>query len=795
MPSPQRVKRARDVQEKLALVSGPEHLLPMPHDLETERGNKKKKIRLDEWEEFYQRRALYRASFPDYDKRVGKPLPETVRAIWCLLAPYMEGYQGEFDELPRTSRKWLTTEEKQLLQDVSKEALIIVLDTFVVAGLAHRGISYNNLFDALCRKYSDNHRASKAQTVRDMRWETVWRCQRDLQLCGIDAHRYWKLAVGNWTTQRSNPLFEVKRGRGGLYRVIPGRDLSELSRFESILEEDRQYTRSDSPGLEVLPADVKPRNEYRRYKVCAEWPYNQVQIGERSRRLLRLQSKSCLLFDVDNFNSDYGNALRLVELLSKQIWQDWALDVSSHSIGAWITAPGHCKQVIARYERAMQHINAFRRTYEQVKHKNGQILIHSGFARVINRRFQPLHLWPAYVTSKNDNILGETSEAEFHRRSENQLESYRHRWFKACDPETQQACELVGFDISSSQTQILATLLCVDELEKLTMGDKGVSFKETMAKWAWDRHNDATDRFELRGKTRHIPPYSGPSDPRLEELCKALWMRLSYGSPIGKVVNDQDADPDAYGPGWTVANAKLFREFLYGKFPEVERFLGACRKIADVSFRRNKYAGVTFVDPFDQAKARWNPVAKEDREKRNWGCNLVISIPGKTAKKRGQSGEGRFNEAKPNAAGDYPVDIAELRKMVSPCLVHLLDAYYSSLVMERLAEQGVGDFVGIHDCWLVPERVSVNGEILDGRALLKEAMREAAREWYKGLGPIYERLLGYLRKDEEYSAFVRNARDKWATRVKDGFPVLFLAKPSPKSLQPDDTVRQVESPR
>ena len=426
---------------------------------------------------------------------------------------------------------------------------------------------------------------------------------------------------------------------------------------------------------------------------------------------------------------------------------------------------------LAEYDRARRHVLEYEYVYEQLRQKEGYQPIGSGFYRVINRRYQPVHLWPTSVTSKDP----PQQEEESPPTNEGGQQSYRQRWFKGLDPETGRPCDLVGFDISSSQTQILATLLGIAKLERLTMASAAKPFKKTMAEWAWALHqrHQGKDDFELRrvqAAEKASDDYKGPDDERLWELCKHLWMRVSYGSTPYSVAEDQKADPGTYGPGWTAKNANRFLQDLYVEFPEIKQFLDACRSIADVVCDRNPYSGVTFTDPSDGSIVRWNPVARADRKLSNSGCKLILSLPGITE-------GGRFIPAKPDGNREYPVDRGALRKMIAPCLVHMLDAYYSSLVMERLAEYGVHDFVGIHDCWLVPAQVRANGTIRDGAEVLAEVMNQAAGEWYVGLRSVYEDMLRYRAGDLQFEKLIREAQGKWQKRVSEGYKPVFLAKP------------------
>ena len=101
-------------------------------------------------------------------------------------------------------------------------------------------------------------------------------------------------------------------------------------------------------------------------------------------------------------------------------------------------------------------------------------------------------------------------------------------------------------------------------------------------------------------------------------------------------------------------------------------------------------------------------------------------------------------------------------------MVHMLDAYYSSLVMQGIHDRGITDFVGIHDCWLVPEKVSVGGLERKGIDILREAIEKADHEWYMGLEPVYKDLLRYLGDDPRFSGSIQSAYTKWKHRVKDG---------------------------
>jgi hypothetical protein len=400
-----------------------------------------------------------------------------------------------------------------------------------------------------------------------------------------------------------------------------------------------------------------------------------------------------------------------------------------------------------QYDTARRHGQVFQRVYERVADDGkGLEEIHSAFRRLVNRRYQPFHFWPTYVTSKDRSQLRDNEDVEIEASAENKLESYRSRWFKGKDPDTGKPCNLAGFDISSSQMQIIAVFMGDEDLEKLTMTSPGEpSFKETMANWAWKMHT-AND-LELRRGSVDIPAYSGDGDERLQELVKELLMRVSYGSNWKTDEMDQRLHPKQYGPGWETGSAGKFIRSFNKRYPGPSRFREICIGAARISYASDKYQGLAFIDPFDSAVVRWNPVARDDSYPvGSDGDGLRISVPRgllrraqlKLSQQDADDGcNDLANKTSPNI-GDYEVDAHELEKLAAPCLVHFLDAYYSSLVMKELVSEGIECFVGIHDCWLVPEsRIDV----------LEKAMHKAARAWYFGLGPMYERLLLYLEKD------------------------------------------------
>jgi hypothetical protein len=374
--------------------------------------------------------------------------------------------------------------------------------------------------------------------------------------------------------------------------------------------------------------------------------------------------------------------------------------------------------------------------------------IRNQFYVLLNRRYQPRFLWPTYVGA-------ETGERpEFFR-------PLRSRWFKAPSPRLGVPYEdLVGVDVSSSQTQIIASFVGIEALER---DASERSFKTLMAEEAWRRHEDSKDEFHLAVPARGdaVEPYAGAHDARLEQLCKTLWMQICYGSTELESVRHQHQHPLTYGPGWTVTNASRFKRGLFERYRGVDQFLRACLEICHIASRRDPCAAVSLTDPLDRIEFRWNPIEREKREHRHGPHKLEVKLP---------------PAYKPGCTR-YPVDEAALRRRLAPCVIHMLDAYFSSLVMTELSRRGVRDLVGIHDCWLVPAHMGTERGIERATDLIAAARDTAAEAWYRGLGPVFESMRGYL--DDEGSRFrgwISGVHANWEKRAQEGYRPAFRTK-------------------
>jgi hypothetical protein len=243
-------------------------------------------------------------------------------------------------------------------------------------------------------------------------------------------------------------------------------------------------------------------------------------------------------------------------------------------------------------------------------------------------------------------------------------------------------------------------------------------------------------------------------------------MTYLYGSAPYSIARTLETSWDEYGPGLgTTKNVELFLVDRELGFDEInEWYKPACIEIGRRAYRADKYAGVILTDPYDGAAVRWNPVAWEAKpcagadEVRIYGkvplTDLYTMTPGKTGKLYPRRS---WVRAEPNEAGDYPVSRDKLYSMLGPCLTHMLDALFASLVIEELGRRGV-QVVSIHDSWIVP---------MDAADDLAQAVDAAGEPWLRKLRVVYDDIAKYL-PTGKYAAWIRERKARWAARVACG---------------------------
>jgi hypothetical protein len=792
----------------------------------------------------------------------GLPTVPTAERVWDLLKAQLDAGGFVLEDFLPKDPKDLSAAEREKVTRTAKQALVVVLDLFVIAGARHetfktekdqRGgmLTFNHVFDALAGRWSRHFCQLRDQglayAARDMLVDTVRASRRDLLGHGIRLDTLWRVAAlvkrpkkgqprtPGWSEKDGqNPLYYVRAlENSGCQVTLRNRDDNPLlGEFVYAVHNDPRYRPSDHGwrlffdelGAVMLPPHRQPP------QVCNERPYNEIKLGDRSVQLLNTQQQAKLMFATEAFREDYETAKRHEIVLERCLLHRFNVDSTASAARRQYTAkqlknlrakgrqpypPERTLQVakvdkkwrpavwrlLAAYDRARALTAQYWAAYEQVRAKGPipkLVPIRTGMYRALNRRTQTEHLWPSAVSSDIDKTREHAPDQPYGFRERT---SPRFRWFKVevtahaslrSVAQTIPWAALPGVDISGSQVQILAALLGCDKLEEWACS-REPTFKQRLAAEVWKKHQ-APGSFKLSGGTERAKAYRGPNDPRLIAAVKELVLRVLYGSRVQDIVYDQLGEQETFGPGWTIAedtkiivvkrrvdgadvsetrtlpdigrivaagteNALAFLRDLPW-YAEVDKYLKACRRLVDNAHAKDPYAGVRFKDPYDGAEIRWHPVARTDKRVESDGRSIIVSWP---------AGNGRRN-----AVGEieYPVDRPELQRFVAPCLIHALDAFYASLVVEQLAAWGIKDVVSVYDGWYVPVWVKTEAGIVDGVPVLLRALNTVAEPWLRGLGGIYDLLDEHLGTDQTqlddgqtYTDWVRLLRRWWERRV------------------------------
>ena len=586
---------------------------------------------------------------------------------------------------------------------------------------------------------------------------------------------------------------KLRRGHGELYitKRIPKRGYavrprsasSRLVDFIDLVDADPVYRRRVEKPRLLLANSPLPRRRID-CRIAGEVPYNIAEPGPRSVALIKRLEAARFHVDVEEFMADVAWQKKMADDIRHFLTDEYDFDVTASPARPRGRSKQSGKLNLSPREWAMRQLqpdevprvrtlahqyDAARGQFTQLKGVRdelralktagritaGDLQIKSSFYKLVNRRYQPTNFWPAQVTGKD--IHGDITE-EADGSEVWLIGSSRGRWFKAEWRGKKQP--LKGIDVSTSQLQMLAAAFGIETLEaEVTQR----SFKEALAERAWQRHLDSNDAFALPERS-DVHPFSGPDDARLREAVKVAVMTRLYGSDVHQIAYRLRKSPAQYGPGLgdaqnierLIAGTDVLRDIL-------TMFLPACQTVADIAFSRDKYAGVMFTDPYGGIRVRWNPLRRHQKIVSSGKIKLLVKPPVGT----------------PNAAGDYPVDLAKLRRMIAPCVTHMLDALHAGLVIEGLNTRGVRDIVSVHDCWMVAS---------DAYPLLCEAFDAAGEPWLRALEPFYDDLVGYLGDHPTYGPWVKDVRAKWERRVAECRWPQFRASATP--LVTMDTVPQ-----
>jgi hypothetical protein len=319
---------------------------------------------------------------------------------------------------------------------------------------------------------------------------------------------------------------------------------------------------------------------------------------------------------------------------------------------------------------------------------DGRVLIQIQFEQKINRRWHAVtfgveHVghtdtdvevtYPAHPAVVDEDGVVDSEEPEMTRTTWR-----RARMFKPWEGRAIEIGDLAGYDVASSQYQILSILL---------------------------NDTDLGQKLQTRSAHEIAASQVWPGDPGGPARAKRVTVAGGYGSKPDEI---------ARKTGLTVEEA---RAVLSAISPSIETFRNYARKIA---WAVPQYEGFTFTDPFDQSRVTWYPVRVSEREIRS-------NTAGESYKLKTYVPTDLLN-----AEGRAPVNPYKLQQELAPMLVHAMDSAFSGFVIEELVNRGVQTVVALFDCWLVHE---------SNKDKLKAAITAAGEPRLRSLQSVYDGLL------------------------------------------------------
>ena len=363
-------------------------------------------------------------------------------------------------------------------------------------------LTFNTIVDTLAQRWSLHYRAAQfrgAKISYDMSEDTLKETWRELLAAGVQVPAIWTLLIRQtrMPTKSQEPphptlqaVYVVSRtsgkghARGRSVDLLPGILLDDV---RAAIAADAQYKRRTLRRL--LLADARAEAPATRQEVCAERGSNVVKLNKRSRDVLAILEGSRVRFYVDRFREDCERNADLLRTHHRVYEQTAKLSLPRDDKGA------------------------------------GYVYIRSRFFRAHNRRFHAVDFWP-------EHIPGELRDRWFG------VKNFQPEggWYDPdpgnpnVEPEWVEPVTLpsvfVEQDISSSQTQVLAAFLGLDDLEELARR-QNPKFKVYLAQKLWALHRRTRGGVLADG-------YTGPTDERLVEFVKEHWMRRNYGGKPGR---------------------------------------------------------------------------------------------------------------------------------------------------------------------------------------------------------------------------------------------------------------------
>jgi len=729
---------------------------------------------------------------------VGAPSETTARAVWNIVSAALPGAPAKIatHHLPR-----LTEPEAGHAELTAMKALVVAIDTCICAGRDRRNLYINTVFDAIARIWSPTFRATNGATTWEKTEPTVVDARRELLAAGITFDEVWRaVRSGLPDLYTTRGIGGSRHRRGARVNVHTRSDLFRA--YTAIMRDERQYQRP-RPKLRLLRADQQTPSLKVAKKTIGERDYDVMYVGEATKQVIRILERTRLFLNVREVRRDWRHLRARVKshpwLRTEREWHR-----TNRRVAMSKTAYEKARKAFLAEHRVMRkEYNALNGRYAQVAAvvrairphrqyaRNGEMEIKTAYYKTRTRRFQPRHLWPTAVSSKEDvrrrivfpardisiqvdppngprpadAVLGRLPASSWRVLGEPawyERTSPRGRWFRThasgldlerddwpvVDAYAGDRRPLVGVDMSSSMYQIVAVVLGWRKTERML---RSVDFKGGIV--AAMRALAARGMYTLPDAT----------DEQLRAGVGTI-VNVSYGATLRSILKTLANDEEKYGSRWgTSTNLQALLDEgakiddALGTVAQMrDEYLTTAQAVAAAASRRSPYNGIRFSDFFDGELVRWHRPGTRRRWLSHGPTTLGIAAP-----------IGTENN------GDYPVNYVGvpytpggkflntrhcLQNLVAPGLIHALDAAFASHVILKLDAIGVRDIVMVHDCFLVPS---------DAWPALAEAIEGAAEPWFRGLGPFYEVFEDYLGDDDKHAETVRRWRQAWLARLDE----------------------------
>jgi hypothetical protein len=706
------------------------------------------------------------------------------------------GRPREIEDVASSVLRYASGTTRAAVADTAKQALAVALDVFICAGRDGKAVYINSVYQALARRWSALFRRTSGRSVWNKKPETLT-CARTAMLdAGVDLAKIWTAVSGGveglyTVTMIGGP----EHARGRRVDLIEGMQLEAL---EKLILADVKYKRPAGRRRVLLADAPTPRRRIDRETVCEE-DYDVVTIGESTEHVLQLLEGARLFIDVERVRKDIDKLRAAVEGHAwPKMWADWkrknALPKDPHAEAAtlerWMGEHHALLRQADTARQAHQRMQAlFVSTHRVLKRQYGSLLgrlrqtesvlaevqdagpfaeIKTGYKKVRNRRFQPLHVWVSEVSAKKG-VEREAGTAGFELWNDFEepfvaTTSPRGRWFvaKAYDhQERENGCvyvrewtdkktgqvwfdeftgptrPLIGVDMSASMYQIVA-VVTGDRKAEQYLHDNDLKLA-IMA---------ALTQVDLHGSLHRA------SAQQLRSSAGVL-QNTAYGQSDRSILKELKSDPDEYSDSWQEVSLSDFRQMLddarkISTAVELllamrDRYLTTARALAHAAEAREPKGGVKLLDPFDGHAYVLNRPITENVVLPNAATPLTALVPvshepnwyGRMVPARVRKG-GKWVDAvrKDGTLRMKRVDTkGSIYTSLAPVMIHALDAAFAAHVVLKLHEHGVRDFAVINDCFLV---------VSDAYPLLINALEDAARPWFEGLEPFYRTFEEYL---------------------------------------------------